>query len=122
MKKLVLAMFVFVSCFASKAYSDGHGIKMGIILGFTGPIESLTPAMAASAELALFVAPFFLLSICFFFLSSILRAIARGRRSTSCAAHATPSLRLESVSERIAKARSGSIELQKLPRTARRWP
>ncbi len=52
MKKLVLAMFVFVSCFASKAYSDGHGIKMGIILGFTGPIESLTPAMAASAELA----------------------------------------------------------------------
>ncbi len=50
MKKLVLAMFVFVSCFATKAYSDGHGIKMGIILGFTGPIESLTPAMAASAE------------------------------------------------------------------------
>ena len=27
-------------------------IKVGIILGFTGPIESLTPAMAASAELA----------------------------------------------------------------------
>ncbi len=52
MKKLVLAMFVIVSCFTSKAYSDGHGIKMGIILGFTGPIESLTPAMAASAELA----------------------------------------------------------------------
>ena len=52
MKKIVLAMFVFVSCFVSKAYSDGHGIKMGIILGFTGPIESLTPAMAASAELA----------------------------------------------------------------------
>ena len=51
MKKLVLAMFVFVFCFASKAYSDGHGIKMGIILGFTGPIESLTPAMAASAAL-----------------------------------------------------------------------
>eukprot|EP01045_Picozoa_sp_COSAG04_P024723 COSAG04_NODE_3130_length_3135_cov_6.324440_6_plen_88_part_00 len=37
-------------------------------------------------------------------------------------AHATPSLRLESEPERIAKARSGSIELQKLPRTARRWP
>ena len=43
MKKLVLAMFVFVSCFVTKAHSDGHGIKMGIILGFTGPIESLTP-------------------------------------------------------------------------------
>ena len=50
MKKLILAMFIFVSCFATKAYSGGHGIKMGIILGFTGPIESLTPAMAASAE------------------------------------------------------------------------
>ncbi len=32
--------------------ADGHAIKMGIILGFTGPIESLTPSMAASAELA----------------------------------------------------------------------
>ena len=27
-------------------------INVGIILGFTGPIESLTPTMAASAELA----------------------------------------------------------------------
>ena len=37
-----------------KVAEKGHGgeIKMGIILGFTGPIESLTPAMAASAELA----------------------------------------------------------------------
>ncbi|HIG77430.1 MAG TPA: branched-chain amino acid ABC transporter substrate-binding protein, partial [Candidatus Lambdaproteobacteria bacterium] len=30
----------------------GADIKMGIILGFTGPIESLTPDMANSAELA----------------------------------------------------------------------
>ena len=30
-----------------------HEVKIGIILGFTGPIESLTPGMAASAELAL---------------------------------------------------------------------
>ncbi|MGC6412927.1 MAG: ABC transporter substrate-binding protein [Candidatus Puniceispirillaceae bacterium] len=29
-----------------------ENISMGIILGFTGPIESLTPAMAASAEAA----------------------------------------------------------------------
>ncbi|MFY0679961.1 MAG: ABC transporter substrate-binding protein [Thalassovita sp.] len=28
-------------------------IKLGVILGFTGPIESLTPAMAAGAELAM---------------------------------------------------------------------
>ena len=29
------------------------GVKIGVILGFTGPIESLTPAMAAGAELAI---------------------------------------------------------------------
>lgn len=28
-------------------------VKIGVILGFTGPIESLTPTMAASAELAM---------------------------------------------------------------------
>ena len=52
MRKLILAAFLFVSSFTSQSYADGHGIKMGVILGFTGPIESLTPAMAASAELA----------------------------------------------------------------------
>ena len=52
MKKLFIAAFMFVSAFATNTYADGHAIKMGIILGFTGPIESLTPAMAASAELA----------------------------------------------------------------------
>ena len=35
------------------ARSDGHEVRVGVILGFTGPIESMTPAMAASAELAL---------------------------------------------------------------------
>ena len=49
MKKLVLAAFLFVSTITTNVLAD---IKMGIILGFTGPIESLTPAMAASAELA----------------------------------------------------------------------
>ena len=49
MKKLVLAAFLFVSTISTSTLAD---IKMGIILGFTGPIESLTPAMAASAELA----------------------------------------------------------------------
>ena len=38
---------------AQDARADGHEVKVGVILGFTGPIESLTPAMAASAELAL---------------------------------------------------------------------
>ena len=52
MRKLILAVFLFVSTMVTNSNADGHGIKMGIILGFTGPIESLTPAMAASAELA----------------------------------------------------------------------
>ena len=51
---LVIAVIVYFSTQQSKVSKTGVGgeIKMGIILGFTGPIESLTPAMAASAELA----------------------------------------------------------------------
>ena len=52
MKKLMIAVCMFFTSIVSNVYADGHGIKMGIILGFTGPIEALTPAMAASAELA----------------------------------------------------------------------
>ncbi len=52
MKKLMIAVCMFFTSIVSNANADGHAIKMGIILGFTGPIESLTPAMAASAELA----------------------------------------------------------------------
>ena len=49
MKKLIIAAFLFVSTIATNSLAD---IKMGIILGFTGPIESLTPAMRDSAKLA----------------------------------------------------------------------
>ena len=49
MKKIILSAFIFVMTMTTNTFAD---IKMGIILGFTGPIESLTPAMAASAELA----------------------------------------------------------------------
>ena len=49
MKKLIIAAFLFVSTITTYALAD---IKMGIILGFTGPIESLTPAMRDSAKLA----------------------------------------------------------------------
>ena len=49
MKKLFIAAFIFVSSFSTNTFAD---IKMGIILGFTGPIESLTPAMRDSAKLA----------------------------------------------------------------------
>ena len=49
MRKLIIAAFLFVSTMTTNTFAD---IKIGVILGFTGPIESLTPAMAASAELA----------------------------------------------------------------------
>ena len=51
---LVLTAIIYFSTQQSKVSKTAAGgeIKMGIILGFTGPIESLTPAMAASAELA----------------------------------------------------------------------
>ncbi len=49
MRKLILAAFIFAATISSNVLAD---IKMGIILGFTGPIESLTPAMRDSAKLA----------------------------------------------------------------------
>ncbi|MEY8883190.1 ABC transporter substrate-binding protein [Donghicola sp. XS_ASV15] len=54
MKKLLLATAA-TALTAGAAMAEGHGetVKMGVILGFTGPIESLTPAMADSAELAM---------------------------------------------------------------------
>ncbi|WP_299191148.1 ABC transporter substrate-binding protein [uncultured Litoreibacter sp.] len=54
MKKLLLATTA-TAMMAGGAFADGHAtdIKLGIILGFTGPIESLTPSMADGAELAM---------------------------------------------------------------------
>ena len=52
MRKLFIAAFMFVSSIGSNVMADGHAIKMGIILGFTGPIESLTPGMRDSAKMA----------------------------------------------------------------------
>ena len=49
MRKLFIAAFIFVSTLVTSSYAE---IKMGIILGFTGPIESLTPAMRDSAKMA----------------------------------------------------------------------
>ena len=49
MKRLFVTVFMLFSVLTTNAFAE---IKIGIILGFTGPIESLTPAMAASAELA----------------------------------------------------------------------
>ena len=54
MKKLLLAAAAS-ALVASAALAGSHSneVKIGIILGFTGPLESITPAMAAGAELAI---------------------------------------------------------------------
>jgi branched-chain amino acid transport system substrate-binding protein len=50
MKKILIASTMLAALSAPVLAED---IKIGIILGFTGPIESLTPTMADAAELAL---------------------------------------------------------------------
>lgn len=50
MKKLLLATAATALMAGAATAED---IKIGVILGFTGPIESLTPDMAAGAELAM---------------------------------------------------------------------
>ena len=54
MKKLLMASAA-TALMAGAAHAEAHGdtIKIGIILGFTGPLESITPAMASGAELAM---------------------------------------------------------------------
>ena len=50
MKKLLLSTAATVLLAGAAGAED---IKVGIILGFTGPLESITPSMAASAEMAM---------------------------------------------------------------------
>ena len=50
MKKLLLASTALALMSVSV---HAEYIKIGIILGFTGPLESITPAMAAGAEMAM---------------------------------------------------------------------
>ena len=49
MKKLLFTILMIISTLTTSVFAE---IKIGIILGFTGPIKSLTPAMANSAEIA----------------------------------------------------------------------
>jgi len=49
MKKLLLATAACGLCAGAAAAED---IKLGLLIGFTGPIESLTGHMAAGAEMA----------------------------------------------------------------------
>ena len=50
MKKLMMATAA-TALMAGAAHAED--IKLGVILGFTGPIESLTPSMADAAEMAM---------------------------------------------------------------------
>lgn len=54
MKNLLMASTA-IAMTAGAAFADGHAtdVKIGVILGFTGPLESITPAMGAGAELAM---------------------------------------------------------------------
>ena len=54
MKKLLLATAA-TALVTGTAFAGSHSeeVKIGIILGFTGPLESITPAMGAGAELAI---------------------------------------------------------------------
>lgn len=52
MRKLLLATAASAMIAAAPA-AFANEIKIGVLLGYTGPLESITPHMAASAELAL---------------------------------------------------------------------
>lgn len=48
-----LAAGALAALLSTSAIAQAQEIKIGVILGFTGPIESLTPDMGAGAELAM---------------------------------------------------------------------
>ncbi|MCX7559785.1 ABC transporter substrate-binding protein [Sulfitobacter sp. F26204] len=54
MKKMLMATTA-AALVATSAFADGHAkeVKLGILFGFTGPIESLTGPMSAGAEMAM---------------------------------------------------------------------
>ncbi|SHE55658.1 amino acid/amide ABC transporter substrate-binding protein, HAAT family [Loktanella atrilutea] len=54
MNKLLLATAA-TALMAGQAFAESHtgDIKIGVELGFTGPLESITPAMGAGADLAI---------------------------------------------------------------------
>ncbi len=51
--KILLFTLIYICVFISKSHAENHNeVKVGILLGFSGVVESLTPSMADSAELA----------------------------------------------------------------------
>ena len=51
--KILLLSVIYISIFISKSHAENlNEVKVGILLGFSGAVESLTPSMSDSAELA----------------------------------------------------------------------
>jgi branched-chain amino acid transport system substrate-binding protein len=55
MRRLLVTSTAIIGLVAGAAYSAGHSstVKIGVLLGYTGPIESLVAQMAPAAELAI---------------------------------------------------------------------
>ena len=56
MRKLpiaIMAAALLASAVPFSGAASAKDIKIGILLGFTGPLESVTPMMAKSAEMAI---------------------------------------------------------------------
>ena len=51
--KILAAFAAFVVAVSGATAAMADDMKIGVLLGFTGPIESLTPGMASGAELAM---------------------------------------------------------------------
>ena len=52
-KKILIFLFIYILLFMPKCLAEkSKEVKVGILLGFTGAVESLTPLMAESVELA----------------------------------------------------------------------
>lgn len=54
MKKMLMASAAVAALAGGVSVAGAEEIKIGIILGFTGPLESITPNMASAAELAIY--------------------------------------------------------------------
>ncbi|HSG95425.1 MAG TPA: ABC transporter substrate-binding protein [Afifellaceae bacterium] len=53
MKKLLVTTTALMALTAGSAFAAGDDVKIGVLLGFTGPLESLIANMAPGAELAI---------------------------------------------------------------------
>ena len=53
MKKTLIAAAAPTLAMTGAAHAAGHAVKIGVLLGYTGPIESLVANMGPAAEMAM---------------------------------------------------------------------